>query len=70
MRSPDGKQLDARALSRSVDALARWWTSATQAQRFQLVKASLEGHEGAPPYKALQIAIYLSETEAGEVTEG
>jgi len=57
-------------LPRAIDTLARYWTSATQAQRFALVKASLEGWEGAPPYRELQIAIYLSEVEAGEVAEG
>lgn len=57
-------------LSRAVETLARWWTQAPQAQRFALVKASIEGHEGAPPYAQLQVAIYLAEIANGEVEEG
>lgn len=57
-------------LPRAIETLARYWTSATQAQRFALVKASLEGWDGAPSYRELQIAIYLAEVEAGEVAEG
>lgn len=54
----------------SIERLARFWTSATQAQRFHLVKAAIEGWEGAPSLREVTIAIYLAEVEAGEVAEG
>lgn len=60
----------AKPLSRAVEVLARWWTQATQAQRFVLVRASINGDKDAPPYNTLKIAIYLAEIEAGEVSEG
>jgi hypothetical protein len=52
----------------SVDVLARWWTSAQKAERFALVRASIHGDPQAPPLEALQLAIYLAETAAGEVS--
>lgn len=61
---PDGHP--ARALER----LARWWTEASQESRFALLRASIHGAKEAPPLRALQVAIYLAEVEAGEVTEG
>lgn len=64
----NGQQL--HAVARDVDALARWWTSASQEARFALLKRTCEGDPSAPPLRTLQIAIYLAEAEAGEVAEG
>ena len=54
----------------SVVALARWWTSASQAERFELLKRTIEGDAQAPALKEVQLAIFLAESEAGEVSEG
>lgn len=59
-----------RRLSSPVEQLARWWTSATQAERFWLVNRAIKGDPEAPSLATLQIAIYLAEVEAGEVAEG
>jgi hypothetical protein len=66
-RRLDGRQLDGR-LAGDVIALARWWTSATQEARFQVLTTATK--ENRPPLGQLQLAIILAETEAGEVTEG
>lgn len=52
----------------SLEKLCQWWTQAAQAERFQLVKRSIEGDEEAPPLKVLQLAIYLAEVESGDVS--
>lgn len=52
----------------SLERLCRWWTAAGQAERFQLVKRSIEGDEEAPPLKVLHLAIYLAEVANGEVS--
>jgi hypothetical protein len=54
----------------SVEQLCQWWTQATQGERFRLLKHTIEGDENAPPLKVLQLAIYLAEVEAGEVSQG
>lgn len=54
----------------SLERLCQWWTQAPQAERFQLVKRSIEGDAEAPPLKTLQLAIYLAEVAAGEVSQG
>lgn len=51
-----------------VIELARWWTSATQEERFRLLKTACQ--ENTPPLGELRTAIILAETEAGEVGEG
>jgi len=51
----------------SLERLCRWWTNAAQAERFQLVKRSIEGDTEAPPLKVVQLAIYLAEVANGEV---
>jgi hypothetical protein len=66
----DGQQLDGRSFSAAIERLARWWTSATNAERFALWRAALEGEAQAPTLDALRVASYLAEVEAGEVTEG
>lgn len=50
--------------------MARWWTSASHEEKFALLKASCEGRPEAPNLSQLQIAIYLAEAEAGQVSEG
>jgi hypothetical protein len=54
----------------AVERLARWWTSATQGERFETLRRSIKGDSEAPPLREIQLAIYLSEVEAGEVSEG
>lgn len=58
------------AVASSLKRLTKWWQAAAQAERFALVKASIEGYTEAPPLKTLQLAIYLAEVEAGEVDQG
>lgn len=69
----NGEQLhvsDRRRPSLAVERLARWWSSASQAERFALCRASIHGDPEAPPFRTLQVAIYLAEVEAGETEEG
>lgn len=63
------RQLDG-GLARSVERMARWWTSASSEERYALLRASCKGDPEAPKLDALQIAIYLAEAEAGQVSEG
>ncbi|HET7299007.1 MAG TPA: hypothetical protein VFI89_09840 [Burkholderiales bacterium] len=51
-----------------VESLARWWTSASQKARFDILKTSIQAN--TPPFSDLRYAIILAETEAGEVGEG
>lgn len=54
----------------SVERLARWWSSASQEERFALLRRSIHGEAEAPPLREVQLAIYLAEVEAGAVSEG
>jgi hypothetical protein len=54
-------------LAQSVERLARWWTEASQIERFECVKRAIEAEANAPSFEELRIAIYLAEVEAGEV---
>jgi len=56
--------------ARNVERLARWWTSASQEERFALLRAAFKGDKEAPPLGIIQIASYLAEAAAGEVAEG
>jgi hypothetical protein len=58
------------AVSFSVERLARWWTSASQAERFETLRRAIKGDKDAPTLKEVQIAIYLAEIEAGEADQG
>ena len=60
--------MDVRLAQRELDQLARWWTSAPAEARFALLTQATK--EDRPPLKTLQLAIILSETAAGEATEG
>ena len=51
-----------------VEGLARWWTSATEAARYEVLKTSI--NSDSPPLESLRLAIILAETEAGQVAEG
>jgi hypothetical protein len=53
-----------------VERIARWWTSASNEERFALLRASCQGEKDAPPLRTVQLAIYLAEVEAGEVAQG
>jgi hypothetical protein len=50
--------------------LARWWRTATKAQRFEALKASIRGDEKAPPLRTLHLAIIAAEFEASAHGEG
>lgn len=66
----NGKFLDVRVAADRLEQLARWWTSATQEARWDLYAKTIKGEAEAPKLRTLQLAIYLAETEAGEVGEG
>jgi hypothetical protein len=53
-----------------IERIARWWTSASNEERFRLLQAACQGEKDAPPLRTLQLAIYLAEVEAGEVAQG
>jgi len=55
-------------LAPDLDALARWWTQASNEARFALLTQATK--ENRPPLQALHLAIYLAEVEAGEVDQG
>lgn len=57
---------------RPVEQLARWWGSASQEERFRLLKLSLEKNppKDTPSLQTLQLAIYIAESEAGEIDQG
>lgn len=59
-------------VGRPVEQLARWWHAASQEERFRLLKLSLEKNppKDAPTLQTLQLAIYLAESEAGEIDQG
>jgi hypothetical protein len=69
VRNADGQLLDG-PFRFALERLARWWTSATQEERFALLRATLAGEKEAPRLGTLKLAIYLAEVEAGEVSEG
>lgn len=51
-----------------LDALARWWSQATQEARYQVLTQATK--ENRPPLDTLHLAIILAETESGQVCEG
>jgi len=55
---------DVRTARSSVLRLARWWRTATKAQRLEALKASIRGDSEAPPLKTLHVAWIIAETEA------
>lgn len=63
----NGKPVVGR-LAWSVERLARWWTSASQEEKFNTLKASI--HENTPPLETLRLAIIAAEIEAGQISEG
>jgi hypothetical protein len=56
--------------SAAFDALVRWWSSATQEARYQLLTAAWKKDPNAPPLGTVQLAALIAESEAGEVGEG
>lgn len=48
----------------SLVRLARWWLTATKAQRLEALKASIRGDAQAPPLQTLHVAWILAEAEA------
>lgn len=65
-----GQQHFRPANAHAVEALARWWSQASQEERFALVRAAIHGEAQAPPLRELQLAIFLAEEARGEVTQG
>jgi len=51
-----------------IDALARWWSQASNEARFQLLAKATQ--ENKPPLEEVQLAAYLAEAEQGTVSEG
>lgn len=54
----------------SLERLARWWTSASPAERFALVTRAINGEKGSPTLGEVHLAAFLAEVAAGEVGEG
>lgn len=54
----------------SLEHLARWWTAASQAERFVLVTRAIHGEEGCPSLSDVHLAAFLAEVAAGEVDQG
>jgi hypothetical protein len=59
-------------LGNRVEQLARWWTSASQEERFLLLRQTIDARSTQKEISLdeLKLAIYLSEAEAGEIGEG
>jgi len=53
----------------NVEHIARWWTSATDEERFNMLQLSIQGEAKAPSLGEVRLAILLAESEAGEVSE-
>lgn len=66
----NGQRLDGGMAHYRVISLARWWTSASQEERFALLRATIHGDPSSPPLETLRLAIIAAEIEAGEVGEG
>ena len=54
----------------AIERIARWWTSASQEERFAFLSRVIAGEEKAPTLGQIQVAIYLAEAEAGEIDQG
>lgn len=54
----------------AIERIARWWTSATQEARFEVLLRAYRKDPTAPSLREIQLAAYLAEAEAGEVAEG
>ena len=54
-----------------IDGLARWWTQASNEERWLLLRRSQDpkAPKGTPNPQQLLSAIILAETEAGEVVD-
>lgn len=64
MEAPDDRQSRG-----AVIRLAKWWASATQAQRFEALKAAIRGEEKAPELRTIHLAIIAAEIEATAARE-
>jgi len=51
-----------------IDALARWWSQASEEARYTLLRQATE--ENRPPLEEVHLAAYLAEAEQGTVSEG
>lgn len=52
-----------------VATVARYWTSATQEARLQLLEAAIRG-EAKVPLEVVRLAAIIAEIEAGEIDQG
>jgi hypothetical protein len=59
-----------RPSAASIERLARWWSGASQAERFALLQRTIKGDQEAPTFSELQVAIFLAEAAAGEIAVG
>lgn len=59
-------------LGNRVEQLARWWTSASEEERFLLLRETIDirSQKKEISLEELRLAIYLAEAEAGQVVEG
>jgi len=58
-----------RTPRKSLVRLSRWWSTATQAQKLEALKASIRGDSEAPPLETLHLAIIAAELEAEAARE-
>lgn len=66
-----GQLLDGSAnASASIERLARWWTQASQGERFELLRRTIAGEEDAPTLQDLTFAQFLAEATQGEIDQG
>lgn len=57
-------------LGRSLDGLARWWSSASKEARFALLLAASKKDPQAPSLEEVRIAALAAEWAAREISEG
>lgn len=62
--------MDDGLAERRIDALARYWKSASKEARFALLRDTFHAPKTPHALRELQLAIYLAEAEAGEIGEG
>lgn len=65
-----GQLVDGVRVRASIERLARWWTQASNEERFALLRRSIANEEGAPSLGDLQIAQFVAEASQGEIGEG
>jgi hypothetical protein len=67
------KNRPSRHVPHRVVQFARWWSSATKAQRFEVchrIFGQKETQKGDPTLAEFRLAIFLAEANAGEIETG